>query len=327
MSNDLKKDIMQGSNTVISNVLFNRMNEVLGKNKKVILYMNNKSYSNQIKCRECGHVLTCPKCKIPLTLHKEKRIAKCTYCDFTLSNYHVCEKCNSSNMISFGFGLEKVKEVLKDLFPNKTILQIDSDNLKSIEEYEDAILQIEEGNVDIIIGTNILTKNINNSNIGLIGILSADRLLNSNDYRANEYTYNNIAKLIHNDNVIIQTYYPKNAVIKYASVGNYDDYYEQEINRRKELKYYPYCDINRVNIIGNYKDVYHVANYFKKVYNRVIDGDVLGPVYDVKIKGLKLILKHNDYEKVIKVYKDTKIHFNDIYKDLLLSFERKPKEI
>jgi len=125
-------------------------------------------------------------------------------------------------MISFGFGLEKVKEVVNELFPNKSVIQIDSDTLKNIDEYEKAILQIEDGNADIIIGTNIFSKYVNNSNIGLVAILSADRLLNSNDYRANEYTYNNIAKLIHNENLIIQTYYPSNSIIKYASIGDYE---------------------------------------------------------------------------------------------------------
>ena len=322
---DMKQSIIQGSNTIISNILHNKMNEVLSKNKKVILYLNNKSYSNLIKCRECGHILKCPKCSIPLTLHKEKQIAKCSYCDYKTDQYTICNKCESSNMISFGFGLEKVKEVVNELFPNKSVIQIDSDTLKNIDEYEKAILQIEDGNADIIIGTNILSKYVNNSNIGLVAILSADRLLNSNDYRANEYTYNNIAKLIHNENLIIQTYYPSNSIIKYASIGDYDSYYEKEIERRKELKYYPYCDVNKISITGDFKTIYHFANYFKKVFTRIIDGDILGPVYDVKIKGIKLILKHNDFEKVIKIYKDTKIAFKD--KDVQSSFERKPKVI
>lgn len=322
---DMKNSIMRGSSTIISNTLYNKMKEVLDENKKVILYINNKSYSSVIKCRECGHILKCPKCSIPLTLYKEKQIAKCNYCDYKVENYNICNKCSSTNMISFGFGIEKVKEVINELFPNKTIIQIDSDVLKSIDEYEKAILQIEEGTADIIIGTNILSKYVNNSNIGLTAILSADRLLNSNDYRANEYTYNSIARLISNENLIIQTYYPNNNVIRSASIGDYDSYYEKEIEKRKELKYFPYCDVNRITITGDFKTIYYFANYFKKVFTRIIDGDVLGPVYDSKIKGIKIILKHNDYEKVIKIYKDTKIAFKD--KDVQTSFERKPKVI
>jgi primosomal protein N' (replication factor Y) len=301
------------------------MKETLYNNRQVILYLDNKSYSTAIKCRECGHVLRCPNCKIPLVLHKEKNLARCNYCDYKIDQYSICEKCGSSNINTFGFGLEKVKEVITQYFPNKTILQVDSDILTKTDDYEKAIIDIEDGNVDIIIGTNILNKRINNYNIGLVCILSADRLLNSNDYRANEYTYNNIAKLINYDNLIIQTYYPNNEIIKYASTGDFDSYYEKEIERRKELQYFPFFEVNRITIQGEYKEMYHFANYFKKVYLRVVQGSVLGPVYDSKIKGIKLLLKHNDYEKVIKVYDDTKQAFRE--QKLLTSFERKPKVI
>lgn len=322
---DMKTNIMSGSNTIISNVLFNRMNEVLNNNKQVILYANNKGYSNFLKCRKCGNVLKCPHCGIPLTLYKDKKIAKCSYCDYKIYEYEICEKCGSDNVNTFGYGLEKIKEVLTNLFPNKTILQIDSDVLKTIDEYEEAILQIEDGNVDIIIGTNILSKKINNNNIGLTAILSADRLLNSCDYRANEYTYSSIAKLINCENLIIQTYYPNNNIIKYASQGNYDSYYEEEINRRKQFEYFPFYEVNKISVTGDFKEIYHFSNYFKKVYSRIVNTNVLGPVYDVKIKGVKLIVKHNDYEKTIKIYEDTVNAFKN--KNVLTSFERKPKVI
>ena len=322
---DMKKSLMSGSSTIISNVLHEKIKETLSKNKQVILYSNNKSYSNIIKCRECGHVMKCPTCGIPLTLYKDKHLAKCSYCDYKIEEYEICKKCNSNNIVTFGYGLEKIKEVLNDLYPNASVIQIDSDTLNNIEEYEKAIIQIEDNQVDIIIGTSILTKYINNSNIGLVGILSADRLLNSNDYRANEYTYNNIAKLINSDNLIVQTYYPNNTIINYAIKGDYDSYYEEEINRRKDLKYYPFNEVNKITITGDFKEMYHFANYFKKVFSRIVDGMVLGPVYDVKIKGVKLIIKHNDFDKIIKIYVDTKQAFKD--KNVLTSFERKPKVI
>lgn len=322
---DMKTSIMSGSDAIISTSLYNKMKEVLNNNKQVILYANNKAYSNIIKCRQCGTILKCPSCGIPLSLHKEKKVAKCNYCDHKVYDYEVCNKCGSNNINTFGFGLEKIKEVLSNLFPNKSILQIDSDNLKTVEEYEDAILQIEDGVVDIIIGTNILHKKINNSNIGLTAILSADRMLNSNDYRANEFTYGNIANLISCENLIIQTYYPNNNVIKYASVGNYDSFYEEEIIKRKQFGYFPFFEVNKISITGDFQEIYHFANYFKKVFSRVVEGSILGPVYDYRVKGVKLIVKHNDYDKIIKIYEDTINAFKS--KNVLTSFERKPKVI
>ena len=322
---NMKDNIINGSGTIISNRLFNKMKETLESNKQVILYVNNKSYSSLIKCRECGTIVKCPNCNIPLTLYKEKHLAKCNYCDYKLEQYDTCNKCQSTNIVSYGFGLEQVKEVVDKVFSEYNIIQIDSEVLKNIEEYENALLKIEDGYANIIIGTSILSKNINNSNIGLVAILSADKLLNSNDYRASEYTYNSIAKLIHSDNLLIQTYYPNNNIIKYASKGEYDAYYEEEIQKRKELKYAPFYEINKISITGEFKEIYHFANYFKKVCMRIVEGVVLGPVYDAKIKGVKLIVKHNDYDKVIKIYEDTKQAFKN--SDLLVSFERKPKVI
>lgn len=322
---DMKRSLMNGGNKIISTKLLELMKETLKLNKKVILYVNNKAYSNVIKCRDCGEVLKCPQCGIPLSLYKEKNVAKCHYCDYKTDQYETCSKCGSSNIVSFGYGLEQVKEVVKELFSDCNILEINSEVLKNTTEYEKAILQIEEGNVDIIIGTNILSKNINNSNIGLVGLLSADKMLNSNDYRANEYTFNSIAKLINSDNLVVQTYYPNNSIIRNACVGNYDDYYEEEIKRREVLGYSPFIDVSKISITGEFKEMYHFANYFKKVYTRIIEGNILGPVYDVKIKGVKLILKYKDYDKVIKIYEDTKHTFKN--SSLLTSFERKPKVI
>ncbi len=322
---DMRHSIMSGSNEIISNVLYKKMKEALDNNKQVILYSNDKSYSNSLKCRECGQVLKCPTCGIPLTLYKDKKIAKCSYCDYKVEDYHNCNKCGSSNIITFGYGLEKIKEVVNNMFPNKVVLQVDSETMSSIEKYEESILKIEDGLVDIIIGTNILTKRINNSSIGLVAIVSADRSLHSNDYRANENTYNSIAKMINFDNLIVQTYYPKNNIINYACIGDFDSFYEEEIDTRRQLNYPPFYEVNKISITGEFKELYHFANYFKKVFTRIVNGTVLGPVYDVKIKGIKLIIKHNDFEKVIKIYNDTKYALKD--KDILTSFERKPKVI
>lgn len=320
---DMKNEMLQGSDKIISNTLKQSIIDTLNNNKQVMLLTNNKAYSTVIKCRNCGEILKCPTCGIPLTLFKEKNFAKCTYCDYKVMNYDTCSKCGSKNVATYGYGLEQVKETLERLFPYANILQVDSDSLKNLDYYIDAITRIEDGSVNIIIGTNVLTKYINNSNIELVALLSGDRLLNLNDYRANEYTYNNIAKIINNDKVIIQTYYPNNTIINYASKGDYEKYYEEEIDRRKKFNYVPFMEVSKITITGDFKEMYHFANYFKKVYTKIISENILGPSYDYKIKGVKLIIKNNDFDKVIKIYEDTKITFKN--KNVICNFERKPK--
>ncbi len=320
---NMKEQLIDGSNKIISNALNKAIIDTLKASKQVILLVNSKAYSSTIKCRDCGEVLKCPTCNIPLTFYKEKNVAKCSYCDYKVYEYNVCPKCGSTNVVSYGYGLEQVKELLIKTYPNYNILQIDSDSLKNHDYYEDAITKIEDGSANIIIGTNIMSKYINNYNIGLVAILSTDRLLNSSDYRASEYTYNSIAKTISYPNVIIQTYYPQNAIIKYASRGDYDKYYEEEIKRRELLNYAPFINVSRIIITGEFKEMYHFANYFKKVYSKVVDGTILGPTYDYKVKGVKLIIKYQEYDKVMKIYDDTCNVFKD--KKVSTNFERKPK--
>lgn len=320
---DMKDSILNGSNIIISNTLKEKMDESLQSGKQVVLIINNKSYSNIIRCRDCGNVIKCPTCGIPLTYYKEKNIMKCNYCDLKLQDFSKCLNCSSTNMISFGFGLEQVHELLDQMYPNKKVLRIDSDVLRSIEDYDNAILQIEEGFADIIIGTNILTKYVNTSNIDLIAMLDCDKLLFSNHYQANEMLFNNIQKIVSSNNVVLQTYYPTFYTIKYASKGDYESFYDEEIKKRKDFKYSPFNEVNRISVTGEYKEMYHFINYFKKVFTRIVDGSVLGPVYDPKIKGVRLILKHNDISKVYKIYDDTCDSFKQ--KDIKSSFERKIK--
>lgn len=320
---DMKEELIKGSDKIISNTLKQAIASSLSRNKQVMLLLNNKAYSTIIKCRSCGEILKCPTCGIPLTFYKDKNIVKCSYCDYKELHYNLCKKCGSSNVVSYGFGLEQVKETLNKMFPEANILQVDSDSLRNLDYYEDAITKIEDGSANIIIGTNVLTKYINNSNIELVSLLSSDRLLNLNDYRANEYTYNSIAKIINNKVVIVQTYYPNNNIIKYASQGDYEKYYSEEIKNRKAFDYPPYKDMSRITITGEYQEIYHFANYFKKIYKRIINDSILGPAYDYKIKGVKLIIKYDDYDKLINVYDETRLAFKD--KKVLSSFERKPK--
>ncbi len=317
---DMKEEILNGSSNILSNTLVKHMKDALENNKQVMLLVASKAYSNTLRCRECGKVLKCPTCNVPLTLYKEKAYAKCNYCDHKSFTYTKCS-CGSEDIMALGIGGEKVIEEVKTLFPDAKILNVNADLMKTIDDYNKAINDIEENNVDIIIGTNILSKTLKNDNIDVIGLIDADLYLNSSNHKANEYTYNLISKLNKNKNVIIQTYHKDNRIINYAIKDDYDTYYANEIQMRKVLEYDPFNEISRIVISG--EDIYHFANYYKKVYKGVVKGTILGPTYDFKLKGVKLILKHNDYEKVIKILNDTRLHFKKVR--VKASFERCPR--
>jgi len=196
--------------------------------------------------------------------------------------------------------------------------------MKTTDDYNRALNDIEEGNVDIIIGTNILSKRLNNDNITLFGIIDTDMYLNSSNYHANEYTYNLISKINNKNKLVIQTYYPDNKIIKLAMKKEYETFYKYEIENRKVLNYDPFMEINRIIITGDFNQIYHYANYFKKAYSGILKTSyILGPTYETKYRGVKLILKHNNYELVKKLFNDVNIHFKK--ERLKVSFERVPK--
>lgn len=317
---DMKKEILNGSSNIISDTLYKAMKSALENKKQIMLLVASKAYSNSLRCRECGKVLKCPKCNLPLTLYKEKGYAQCNYCSHKSYTYNKCS-CGSEEMITLGFGEEKISEEVSNLFPEAKILNVNADLMKTIDDYNKAINDIEENNVDIIIGTNILSKTIRNDNISVIAVIDADLYLNSSSHRANEYTYNLISKLNRKKNVFIQTYHPENRIINLAVNDDYDTYYTNELEIRKVLEYDPFKELSKIVISG--EDIFHFANYYKKTYQRIVNTSILGPTYDFRLKGVKLILKHNDYEKVVKILNDTRLHFKKVR--VKASFERCPK--
>lgn len=320
---DMKEEMLEENNTIISKLLYNNIKQALEEKRISLLIVNNKAYSTAIKCRECGTVLSCPKCKIPLTYYKTKNIAQCNYCNYKVENFKQCSKCGSENMLSLGFGLEQVRTKLSLAFPKARIMQVDSDNIKALDDYNNVLNAIEENEVDIIVGTNFLTKTVNYDNIKVVGFLYVDSYLNVSDHRSSEYTYDLIAKMTNKDVCIIQTYNKDHYAIKYGAINDYDHFYQKEIAARELLNYEPFVEMNRITITGQFDKMYHFAYYYRKAITHLIGDNVLGPSYDAKIKGVKLIVKHNQYKEVVKVLNDAIRNFNDA--NLTISFERYPK--
>lgn len=319
---DMKEELLEENNNIISTLLYDQIKLALEEKKISMLIVNNKAYATTIKCRECGKVLKCPKCKIPLTYHQGKNEARCNYCSYKTNVFNKCQ-CGSDNMMSLGFGLEQVKDKISSLFPMAKIIQVDSDNVRNLDDYSNVINAIEENEADIIIGTNFLTKSLNYDNIKVVGLLYVDSYLNMNDHRGSEYTYSLIAKMTNKEVCVIQTYNKNHYAICYAAANDYENYYNKEIQNRELLNYEPFMEMNKITITGQFDKMYHFANYYRKAITHVIGDNVLGPNYDYKLKGVKLIVKHNKYKEVVKVLNDAIRHFHDA--DLLVSFERYPK--
>ena len=308
---------------IISRVLQEQINGALSQNKQVMLILNARGYANHLVCRHCGHVATCPKCNIPLTYYKDKDEVKCRYCGMKLESYKC--KCGEDSYSMLGMGLEMVKEKLNELYPNRKVLLIDSDSMRNYNDYQNIVVAIEGGDVDIVIGTNNVLSLNNYGNFSLIGLLSCDMLLNSSDYKASYNTFSLIVNAIKTSDVVIQGYNLDHYAITNGIKNDFVGFYNEEIKVREMFKYPPYYEVNRLIITGDYKNMYYAANYFKKAYGLLVGDNnlCLGPIYLKRLRGVQLILKHKDFEKTMKLIEEVENKFKD--KNVTFSYERYPR--
>ena len=307
---DMNTELLETNDLIISNDLNNKILSALERQKISLLICNNVAFATQIKCRKCGKVLKCPKCGVTLSYIKSKDIAKCNYCNYEEKMFRTC-KCGSTNFISLGFGLERVEERVKSLYKDARVIKVDSTYLNSKEKMENLIQMIEESSVDIIVGTNALTKLAKYDNMEVVGLLYVDSYLNMNNYLGAEYTYNLIARVANYPSMVIQTYYPTHYAITSGVNNNYEDYYEAEIKNRELLDYPPFKEFSMILLKGEYSELFHFAYYFKKAISHNELVSVLGPIYDYHYKGVKLIIKHHDNDGVIKIMNDVIKHFDN----------------
>lgn len=308
-----------------STLLSKKLSDALVKNfedKKVsMLVVNNLSYNQTTLCSKCSSILKCPECSVGLVYQLDKRHYRCYSCNYTTQTPE-CE-CGSNSFKFFGFGLEKLRETLLGLIPGVRIAKVDSVEFINDDDYDDFYSSLEEKEIDIIIGT-YPVLNFVHEDIKLVGILDIDNLLNKNDYRSSEEVFNIITKLSSNNGDIYLQGYNLNHFSVISAINNdFISFYEQEIKNRKLYKYPPFVELNKLIIIGDYKDIYYYSNYFKKVFSKIIEGNVLGPVYIKRVKGIQLIIKHNDYTKLYRLIEEVNNKFKD--RKIITNFEKYPK--
>lgn len=313
---------------LMSSLLVKKIKQMLNNNKISFLILNQKNYSETIICKSCSTVLKCPNCLVSLSFNKEQNEAKCHYCGYTVKKEEItCKKCGSHDFALFDLGLEKLSEEINELFPNVKIIQIDSDTVNNQIEYDQTVISIEENQEQIVIGTNILLDLLDYENIGLVALINADNILNNSDYKSSQILYQNISKVMNRKDVIgvFQGYNIGHYSVTYAIEGDYFNFYTKEIEFRNNLKYPPKYEIMRLIILGPYKDMYHAANYFRKVYKNILDdeSDILGPVYLRRYKGVQLVLKTNEFDRISRLINEVEKKF--IAKNVTFKFERYPK--
>ncbi len=236
-----------GGEGAIGPSLLAAMRQTLDDGKQVILLLNRRGFHTHVSCRSCGEVITCPACSISMTYHRANGRLMCHYCGHSQPEPAACPTCESDKLSFSGLGTQLVEEELADRFPDCRVLRMDTDTTMSRSSYEENFKTFARGDYQIMIGTQMVAKGLDFPGVGLVGVLSADQSLYSDDYRSFETTFALLTQVIgragrrgQRGKAIIQTYTPDNPVIELASNQDYDSFYELEIASRHMMHYPPF---------------------------------------------------------------------------------------
>lgn len=313
---DMKEEVKKG-NFILSDMLKNKISEVLSKGEQAIILLNRRGYSSTISCKECGYVYKCPNCDITYTYHKSSNNLKCHYCGYSMVLPNKCSICGSDNLKDYGLGTEKLEETLNSLYKAR-IVRMDVDTTSKKGQHQKIIDDFGEHKYDILIGTQMIAKGLDFPLVTLVGVVSIDSSLTSPDYRASENTFQLLSQVSgragrseNKGEVIVQTFNPDHYAITLAKNHDYIDFYKEEMKVRKMLKYSPYYYMVLVSITSKdyelgFKEANKIGSYIRN--NISNDSIVLGPTMAnmFKVNNIyhyQIIIKYRKDDSLMKVLK------------------------
>ncbi|NLM06280.1 MAG: primosomal protein N' [Tissierellia bacterium] len=317
---DMAEEYKSGNTSIISRKLYNRINEALKDANQVILFLNRKGYSGFISCKSCGHTEKCEACDISMTYYKSKNLLKCNYCGRVKIMTGFCSECNSNDVSLIGLGTELVEEVSRKLFPQARIRRMDMETTKNRESYEEIYRDMLDRKIDILIGTQMVSKGFDFPHVTLMGVLLADLSLNIPDFHASERTFQLISQSAgragrdeKKGHVIVQSFNPKHYSVRAGAVSDYELFYKNELKIRKQFNYPPFKSLILIGFSSNSREaVINLSKEFAEELRASIRHkalktvDILGPNPSSieKIKGRfrhQIIVKtHKDEENLTK---------------------------
>ena len=284
ISEDSRKKKMRAN---LGELLYKGIEEALKAEEQVILFQNRRGFSPFIQCDKCAWVPQCKNCDVSLTYHKFRNEYKCHYCGFKQQNITSCGACGSLDLELKGFGTEKIEEDIKQFFPKAKVQRMDLDTTRSKNAYYNIIKDFEERSIDILVGTQMITKGLDFDNVALVGILNADQMLNFADFRAFERSYQLMAQVAgragrkaKRGKVIIQSRNPYHSIIRDVIDNNYENMYKNELLERRNFKYPPFYRL--VQFTLRYKEINllnEASQHFTQLLKGVFGSRVLGPEF------------------------------------------------
>ena len=246
---------------ILSRRLREALRETLARKKQALLLLNRRGFNTIMLCRDCGHVLRCRNCDLPLTLHVREEVLTCHYCDFNVKAATRCPACRGSRIAGYGAGTERLEELIRTFFPQARVARMDRDTTTLAGAHEKILRAVASGEIDILVGTQMISKGHDFPNVVLVGVISADTSLNIPDFRASEKTFQLLTQVSGRGGrgdfpgqVIIQTFNPAHYVLQRVKDHNYHAFYEEEIALRHSLSYPPYTRMVNLHLSSLNKD-------------------------------------------------------------------------
>ena len=268
-----------------SDTLLKQIQEELEENKQIILFQNRRGFSPIVECSTCGVSPQCPNCDVSLTFHKFKHELKCHYCNYLRAMPNSCGACGSNNLSTKGFGTEQIELELKKIFPDYSIGRMDLDTTRGKYGYQKIIGAFEAKEIDILVGTQMLSKGLDFENVSLVGILNADMMLNFPDFRAHERAFQLMVQVSgragrsnKQGKVMIQTYNPYHQILQQVSITDYTTMYKEQMQDRWQYHYPPYYRLIKITLKHkDYQKTETGVNWLVRALQNVFGENVLGP--------------------------------------------------
>ena len=255
---DMRKELKKGNRTIFSDLLRRTIEASLVRQEQIILFLNRRGHSTYVFCRNCGYVEQCDNCSISLTYHRETQQLTCHHCGSKRSTHRVCPQCSSEAIRFFGAGTEAVEQEVRKAFPKARIMRFDADSTARKNAHQQILDAFKRQKIDILIGTQMVSKGLDFPNVTLVGVIAADTALNLPDFRASEQTFSLLTQVAGRSGradlegqVIIQTYMPEHYCIAAAQHHDYIGFYAQEVEARGALRYPPFSHVATLLLRGS----------------------------------------------------------------------------
>ncbi|MGC6430302.1 MAG: replication restart helicase PriA [Jejuia sp.] len=277
-----KRKLMKGH---FSDRLIEEMTETLSEGHQIILFQNRRGFSPIIECNTCGHAPQCPNCDVSLTYHQYRNQLRCHYCGYNTGMITTCSACGSPELDNKGFGTEQIEAEVKVLFPDHNVARMDLDTTRGKYGYEKIITAFEQQEIDVLVGTQMLTKGLDFRNVKLVGVMNADNMLNFPDFRAHERSFQLIMQVSgragrtdKRGKVLVQTYNPYHNILQQVSTNNYNAMFKEQMDERFNYKYPPvYKQIKITLKHKDYNRVEQASIWLGKSLRQIFNDNVLGP--------------------------------------------------